>query len=126
MPKIKATYGELRARQFNILEFRNTYWAVASIFTPLRTSVMRYEKLNAIPLKHLFDKEQQLIKLHVARSEDGKPLWEEENALRVAGSLQTNYRGQNNLVPVFLDSDHARDFNNEWVALMQKECEITI
>src|SRR4051812_36557568 len=121
MPKINSTYGELRARQFNILEFRNTYWAVAAIFTPLRTAVMRYEKFNAIPLKHLYEKEKELIELHVVHSE-GKALWEEEKTLHIAGSQLTGYRGQNNLVPVFIDAEHARQFNDEWMILMDKPC----
>lgn len=125
MPKIKSTYADLYQRQLNLLSFRNQFYALCAILPAIRTAVMKYERFNSIPLKFLADKEKELISLHVVH-ENGVPLWEEETALRIAGSLQTNYRGQNNLVPVFIDSDHARQFNDEWVELLNKPIEITI
>lgn len=118
MPIRNTTYGELYSRQLNILRFRNDYWAVADIHTSIRQSVKKYEQFNFKALKFLRDKEAELIAKHVEHSE-GKPLWEE------SGNSQ-GYRGANNMVPVFIDAEHARDFNEAWNELLQQPCQIVL
>lgn len=119
MPIKNTTYGELYSRQLNILKFRNDYWAVADVHTSIRQSVKKYEQFNAKSLKYLFEKESELIKQHAEHS-DGKPLWEE------VSNSHSGYRGQNNMVPVFIDAEHARDFNEAWNELMKQPCQIVL
>ena len=132
MPLIKTKFLELYNRQLNINKFTKDYWGIAAISTSIRKEVQRWEKFNTVNLKFLAKREQELLTAHCEQDAEGRTQWENpnDNVLSVAGEsnhgMKVAYRGQGNLMPVFLSADDARTFNDEWVRLMNLPCDITI
>lgn len=126
---MNATYQDLYINQLQLLKFRDDYPIIAKIHEPFQKSVMRYEKFNAIPIKFLHDKINELIAEH-ALHEDGQPLYESArgNNLHVAGreNIKSAYNNHMGMSPVFKSAENARAFNDEWVKIMQTPCKITL